>query len=42
MLGTFNMGLGMLLVVDAKDVPAGAQVVGEIVRHTGPDRVVIR
>jgi phosphoribosylformylglycinamidine cyclo-ligase len=42
MLGTFNMGLGMILVMDAKDVPPGAQVVGEVVRHTGPDRVVIR
>jgi phosphoribosylformylglycinamidine cyclo-ligase len=42
MLGTFNMGLGMILVVDAKDVPRGAQVVGEVVRHTGPDRVLIR
>jgi phosphoribosylformylglycinamidine cyclo-ligase len=42
MLGTFNMGLGMILVVDGKDVPPGAEVVGEVVRHTGPDRVVIR
>ena len=42
MLGTFNMGLGMILVVDGTDVPAGAQVVGEVVRHDGPDRVVIR
>jgi phosphoribosylformylglycinamidine cyclo-ligase len=42
MFGTFNMGLGMILVVDAKDVPPGALVVGEVVRHTGPDRVVIR
>jgi phosphoribosylformylglycinamidine cyclo-ligase len=42
MLGTFNMGLGMILVVDANDVPPGAQVVGEVVRHTGPDRVVVR
>jgi phosphoribosylformylglycinamidine cyclo-ligase len=42
MLGTFNMGLGMILVVDVKDVPPGATVVGEVVRHTGPDRVVIR
>jgi phosphoribosylformylglycinamidine cyclo-ligase len=42
MLGTFNMGLGMILVVDVKDVPPGATVVGEVVRYTGPDRVVIR
>ncbi len=42
MLGTFNMGLGMMLVVDGKDVPPGVQVVGEVVRHSGPDRVVIR
>jgi phosphoribosylformylglycinamidine cyclo-ligase len=42
MFGTFNMGLGMILVVDGKDIPPGAQVVGEVVRHTGPDRVVIR
>jgi phosphoribosylaminoimidazole (AIR) synthetase len=42
MLGTFNMGLGMVVVVDEKDVPAGAQVVGEVVHHTGPDRVVVR
>ena len=42
MYGTFNMGLGMILVVDPADVPAGAQVVGEVVRHSGPDRVVIR
>jgi phosphoribosylformylglycinamidine cyclo-ligase len=42
MLGTFNMGLGMILVMDGKDVPPGAKVVGEVVRHAGPDRVVIR
>jgi phosphoribosylformylglycinamidine cyclo-ligase len=42
MNGTFNMGLGMILVVDPADVPAGEIVVGEVVRHTGPDRVVIR
>jgi phosphoribosylaminoimidazole (AIR) synthetase len=41
MLGTFNMGLGMILVVDAKDVPPGTDVVGQVVRHTGPDRVVV-
>jgi phosphoribosylformylglycinamidine cyclo-ligase len=41
MLGTFNLGLGMILVVDRKRVPSGAQVVGEVVRQSGPDRVVI-
>jgi phosphoribosylformylglycinamidine cyclo-ligase len=42
MLGTFNMGLGMILVMDAGDVPPGAQVVGEVARRSGPDRVMIR
>ena len=42
MYGTFNMGLGMILVVDPGHAPAGATVVGEVIRHTGPDRVVIR
>jgi phosphoribosylformylglycinamidine cyclo-ligase len=42
MYGTFNMGLGMILVVDPGEVPSGALVVGEVVRHSGPDRVVIR
>ena len=42
MYGTFNMGLGMVLVVDPREVPSGALVVGEVVRHSGPDRVVIR
>ena len=42
MHSTFNMGLGMILVVDPADVPTGVQVVGEVVRHSGPDRVVIR
>ena len=41
MYGTFNMGLGMILVVDPTYVPSGAMVVGEVVRHSGPDRVVI-
>jgi phosphoribosylformylglycinamidine cyclo-ligase len=41
MRGTFNMGLGMILVVDPSDVSPGAMVVGEVVRHSGPDRVVI-
>jgi phosphoribosylformylglycinamidine cyclo-ligase len=42
MYGTFNMGLGMILVVDPGETPAGGMVVGEVVRHTGPDRVVVR
>ncbi len=41
MNGTFNMGLGMILVVDPGEVPSGTAVVGEVVRHSGPDRVVI-
>ena len=39
MFGTFNMGLGMIVVVDREQVPQGAMVVGEVVRQTGPDRV---
>jgi phosphoribosylformylglycinamidine cyclo-ligase len=42
MFGTFNMGLGMVLIIDASDVPAGSQMVGEVVRHAGTERVVIR
>jgi phosphoribosylformylglycinamidine cyclo-ligase len=42
MYGTFNMGLGMILVVDPKQIPQGATVVGEVVRQIGPDRVEIR
>jgi phosphoribosylformylglycinamidine cyclo-ligase len=41
MLGTFNMGLGMIVVVEPGAVPAGATVVGEVVRTSGPDRVSI-
>jgi phosphoribosylformylglycinamidine cyclo-ligase len=41
MWGTFNMGLGMILVVDPKEVPNGALVVGEVVKQSGPDRVSI-
>ena len=39
MFGTFNMGLGMILVMEASDVPEGALVVGEVVKQAGPDRV---
>jgi phosphoribosylformylglycinamidine cyclo-ligase len=41
MWGTFNMGLGMILVMDPKEVPKGALVVGEVVKQSGPDRVGI-
>ena len=41
MWGTFNMGLGMILVVDRDEVPRSAQVVGEVVAHTAGERVVI-
>ena len=41
MWGTFNMGLGMILTVDPKDVPKGSVVVGEVVKQSGPDRVRI-
>ena len=42
MWGTFNMGLGMILVLDRKDVPSNALVVGEVVKQSGPERVDIR
>ncbi|HEX2647806.1 MAG TPA: phosphoribosylformylglycinamidine cyclo-ligase [Candidatus Dormibacteraeota bacterium] len=42
MWGTFNMGIGMILVMDPKDVPHDALVVGKVVAHTGADRVTIR
>ena len=41
MYGTFNMGLGMILVMEPGPTPEGALLVGEVVRQTGPDRVVI-
>jgi phosphoribosylformylglycinamidine cyclo-ligase len=41
MFGTFNMGLGMILVVDRDEVPRSAQVVGEVVPHARGERVVI-
>jgi phosphoribosylformylglycinamidine cyclo-ligase len=40
MLGTFNMGLGMVLVT--ADPPPGLPVVGRVVEQSGPHRVVIR
>jgi phosphoribosylformylglycinamidine cyclo-ligase len=39
MFGTFNMGLGMILVMEASDAPEGALVVGEVMKQAGPDRV---
>ena len=42
MWGTFNMGIGMILVMDRNDVPEGATVVGEVVQQSGPERVDIR
>src|SRR3977135_3053755 len=42
MNGTFNMGLGMILVMSPSSVPPGATVVGEVVHQAGPDRVVLR
>ena len=41
MFGTFNMGLGMILVVDKDEVSRSAVVVGEVVKHEGAERVVI-
>ncbi|TMC84753.1 MAG: phosphoribosylformylglycinamidine cyclo-ligase [Chloroflexi bacterium] len=41
MFGTFNMGLGMIVVVDPQEAPKGEMVVGEVVPQSGPDRVVI-
>ena len=41
MWGTFNMGLGMILVLDPKDVPGRALVVGEVVEQHDTERVKI-
>ncbi len=41
MWGTFNMGIGMILVLEPEDVPEGAIVVGEVVTQSGPERVEI-
>ena len=42
MFGTFNMGIGMILVMDPADVPPGVRVVGQVVHHAGTERVMIR
>ena len=41
MWGTFNMGLGMILVMDPKDLPYGSLVIGEVVKQSGPERVEV-
>ena len=41
MWGTFNMGLGMILIVDRKDVPSSELVVGEVVEQRDSERVEI-
>ena len=42
MWGTFNMGLGMIVVMDPGKVPKDALVVGKVVKQSGPERVDIR
>jgi len=42
MLGTFNMGLGMILVIEPKDIRSGMLVVGQVVEQAGPERVIFR
>jgi phosphoribosylformylglycinamidine cyclo-ligase len=41
MWGTFNMGLGMIVVIDPNEVPKDALVVGRVVEQSGPDRVTL-
>ncbi len=41
MWGTFNMGVGMILVMDPEDLPEGAMVMGEVAKQSGPERVEI-
>jgi phosphoribosylformylglycinamidine cyclo-ligase len=41
MFGTFNMGLGMIAVIEAKDIRSGMLVVGQLVEQSGPERVVL-
>ena len=40
MLGTFNMGLGMVLITDSP--PPGLPVVGRVLEQTGSQRVLLR
>jgi phosphoribosylformylglycinamidine cyclo-ligase len=42
MLGTFNMGLGMILVIEPKDIRSGMLVVGQVVEQSGPERVIFK
>ena len=42
MLGTFNMGLGMILVIEPKAIRSGMLVVGQVVEQAGPERVIFR
>jgi len=42
MLGTFNMGLGMILVIEPKDIRSGMLVVGQVVEQAGPERVIFK
>ncbi len=42
MWSTFNMGLGMILVIDPREAGPSALIVGEVVEQTGPERVTIR
>ncbi|HKW71890.1 MAG TPA: AIR synthase-related protein, partial [Candidatus Dormibacteraeota bacterium] len=41
MWGTFNMGVGMIVVAAPDDVPKDVVVIGELVEQAGPDRVVL-
>jgi phosphoribosylformylglycinamidine cyclo-ligase len=40
MLGTFNMGLGMILVIEARDIRSGMHVIGQVAEQKGPERVL--
>jgi phosphoribosylformylglycinamidine cyclo-ligase len=42
MYGTFNMGLGMILVMEPKDIRSGMLVVGQVVEQSSPERVLFR
>ncbi len=42
MFGTFNMGLGMILVIEPKDIRSGMLVVGQVVEQAGPERVIFK
>jgi len=42
MLRTFNMGLGMIAVIEPSDIRSGMLVVGQVVEQEGPERVIFR